>query len=425
MSSELSLSWRGRQDETPQSLRLQCTDLVGPGRGARANRLILAENLAAMSALRHDYEGKIDLIYADPPFWTGKTYRARAGRGEDSRKPTEWVTARGFEDRWIDLGQYLNMLYARLRLMHRLLAPDGTIYLHLDWHAAPYARVLLDEIFGPGRLLNEIIWVYHGPSPIRSAFKRKHDTIYAYTKSDRYSFNADAVRVPYDPATVKTFQSSKRAGFGKRPDLERGKVPEDWWYFPVVARLHRERTGYPTQKPEALLERIVLASSGPGDLVADFFCGSGTLPAVADRLGRRWIACDGSALAVNTTRRRLLLAGDRQAFSVWADAERPANEQLGAELRLIAQSRQAEARLIGLDGKQERFPESVTALEFDWNFNGKLFRSTSQSVRGWQDDRIETVQHHRYRRPGTYAVAARVLLATGTVGYGTAQLQID
>ena len=190
--------------------------------------------------------------------------------------------------------------------MYRLLAPHGTLYLHLDWHADAYARLLLDEIFGREHLLNEIIWTYHGPSPIRRAFNRKHDTILVYTKGDNYTFNADAVREPYHPNTVKTFASSSKAGFGKVPDLERGKVPEDWWYFPVVARLHNERTGYPTQKPEALVERILLASSNPGDLVADFFCGSGTFPVTAARHDRRFLAGDVSWRAIHTTRERLI-----------------------------------------------------------------------------------------------------------------------
>jgi hypothetical protein len=181
-----------------------------------------------------------------------------------------------------------------------------------DWHADAYARLLLDELFGANQLLNEIVWAYHGPSPIRSAFNRKHDVILAYVKGDRYTFNADAVRVPYDNSTLKTFASSPKAGFGKVPDLARGKVPEDWWYFPVVARLHNERTGYPTQKPEALLERIILASSKPGDLVADFFCGSGTAPLAAARHGRGFLAADASWRAIHTTRARLLKVASSQ-----------------------------------------------------------------------------------------------------------------
>ncbi|MFN2174680.1 MAG: DNA-methyltransferase [Anaerolineales bacterium] len=262
-----------------------------------------------MVSLLPDYEGKINLIYADPPFYTNRLYPTRVGQGEDSRRPHEWQLEEGYTDDWPDLESYLDMLYPRLKLMHRLLAEDGTLYLHLDWHANSYARILLDEIFGSERLINEIIWIYHGPSPIKSAFNRKHDTILVYTKSKDYCFNADEVRQPYDPSTIKTFNSSPKAGFGKKPDLKRGKVPEDWWYFPVVARLHNERTGYPTQKPEALLERIVRASSKPGDLVADFFCGSGTTPVTAERLNRNYIAADNTWRAIHTTRKRLMSMG--------------------------------------------------------------------------------------------------------------------
>jgi DNA modification methylase len=214
------------------------------------NQLILGDNLPVMASLLPEYEGRLDLIYADPPFFTNKRYSARIGRGEDSRRPEEWKLAEGYADHWSDMDAYLDFLYPRLALMFRLLAPQGTLYLHLDWHADACARLILDELFGRDRFLNEIIWTYHGPSPIRSAFNRKHDTILVYTKSSDYIFNVDAVREPYNPNTVKTFASSKKAGFGKVPDLERGKVPEDWWYFPVVARLHNERTGYPPKNPK-------------------------------------------------------------------------------------------------------------------------------------------------------------------------------
>jgi len=270
--------------------------------------LFLGDNLQVMASLLPEFENRLDLIYTDPPFFTNKHYPARIGRGEDSRRPKEWQKTEGYTDQWENLDAYLDFLYPRLALMHRLLAPHGTLYLHLDWHADAYARVLLDELFGRERLLNEIIWTYHGPSPIRRAFNRKHDLLLVYTKGDNYTFNADAIREPYHPNTVKTFASSPKAGFGKVPDLERGKVPEDWWYFPVVARLHGERTGYPTQKPEALLERILLASSNPGNLVADFFCGSGTFPLVAARNGRHFLAGDVSWRAIHTTRERLIEA---------------------------------------------------------------------------------------------------------------------
>jgi site-specific DNA-methyltransferase (adenine-specific) len=305
-----TLTWPSKALPLPEPADLRLDSIIYPqGHGYPGelpkSHLFMGDNLHVMAALLPEYEDRIDLIYADPPFFTNKHYPARIGRGEDSRHPLEWLMAEGYGDHWEDMEDYLNFLYPRLALMTRLLSPHGTLYLHLDWHADACARLLLDELLGPDRLLNEIIWTYHGPSPIRRAFNRKHDTILVYTKGDNYTFNADAVREPYNPNTIKTFESSAKAGFGKIPDLERGKVPEDWWYFPVVARLHNERTGYPTQKPEALIQRIILASSNPGDLVADFFCGSGTFPLVAARHGRRFLACDGTWRAFHTARSRL------------------------------------------------------------------------------------------------------------------------
>ena len=321
-----------------------------------------------MAALLPQYEGCIDLIYADPPFFTNKHYPARIGRDEDSRHPLEWQLAEGYGDHWVDMDNYLDFLYPRLALMYRLLAPNGTLYLHLDWHADACARLLLDELFGRDRILNEIIWTYHGPSPIRHAFNRKHDTILVYTKGDKYTFNSDIVREPYHPNTVKTFASSTKAGFGKIPNLARGKVPEDWWYFPVVARLHNERTGYPTQKPEALLERILLASSNPGDLIADFFCGSGTTPLVAIRHGRRFMACDTTWRAVHTACSRLSEQGC--PFTIQRDAilATPSSEA-SIKVEILAET----IRLVD-------FPE-LDYWEVDPAWDGRSFNSVMQARR--------------------------------------------
>jgi hypothetical protein len=254
--------------------------------------------------------------------------------------------------------------------VHRLLAPNGTLYLHLDWHADAYARLLLDEIFGADHLLNEIIWAYHGPSPIRSAFNRKHDTILAYVNNEHYTFNVDAVREPYNQSTVKTFNSSRKAGFGKVPDLERGKVPEDWWYFPVVARLHNERTGYPTQKPVALLERIVLASSNPGDIVADFFCGSGTTPFVAAKHGRKFLAGDAKFRALHTTRMRL--TSSAAPFSLEHDSS--------FNVPLLPAPKSTKVHVSKESVSLEtRVPLDYWEVDPDWD--GKMFRSVAQAVR--------------------------------------------
>ncbi|MCZ2126538.1 MAG: site-specific DNA-methyltransferase [Anaerolineales bacterium] len=333
-------------------------------------RLFHGDNFSIMAALLPEYEGRINLIYADPPFFTNRKFHARVGRGEDSRKPSNWKLAEGYHDSWADMDSYLQFLYDRLNLMHRLLAPNGTLYLHLDWHADSHARLILDEIFGAENFVNEIIWTYHGPSPIRSAFNRKHDTILMYAKNKEYVFNADAVREPYNPNTLATFKASRKAGFGKIPDLERGKVPEDWWYFPVVARLHNERTGYPTQKPEALLERVILASSNKNDLVADFFSGSGTTAWVAAKHGRRFIACDESALAIHTTRARL--SALRCVTSLERDA-RIKNEIETKSKRIKVKK----------DGERILLETSLDAdfWEVDSAWDGKIFRSVAQARR--------------------------------------------
>ena len=258
------------------------------------------------------WAGSFQLIYLDPPFGSGKVYAARVdgGRGRQSQAVDAYRDDRAFDD-------YLAWLDRRLAFCRDLLADSGTLYVHLDWHAVHYVKVALDRLFGRERFLNEIIWCYHGPSPIRSAFKRKHDTILVYTRSAGYFFDADAVRVPYDASTVKTFAASAKAGFGKVPDLARGKVPEDWWYFPVVARLHSERTGYETQKPEALLERIVKASSRPGDRVGDFFAGAGTTGVVAARLGRNAVLADRNPVAVEKSLLRLARLEPRPEVRLW------------------------------------------------------------------------------------------------------------
>ena len=370
-----SIHWTGKHLSQPAPAALVQDSIIYPnGRGYPKadpqNRLILGDNLSVMAALLPQYEGRVNLIYADPPFFTNRKFNARIGRGEDSRKPDQWRLAEGYHDNWPDLDAYLDFLYQRLALMYRLLAPNGTFYLHLDWHADAYARLILDELFGADNLLNEIIWAYHGPSPILTAFKRKHDTILSYVKGRNYTFNAHAVREPYHQNTVSTFKSSRKAGFGKIPDLERGKVPEDWWYFPVVARLHNERTGYPTQKPAALMERIILASSNPGDLVADFFSGSGTTAYVAAQHGRTFIAADQTFRAIHTTRSRLIET--QASFSLERDAS--------FVFPLSSPPKTTKAKLsrdiVSLETKLD-----LDYWEVDQDWDGEIFKSAAQAKR--------------------------------------------
>ena len=290
-------------------------DLPRPAEHSPTVDLYCGDNLLLARWLQ-DQDRRFRLIYVDPPFNSGRAYQARIG-GAHGRHSTG---VHAYEDER-DLDEYLDWLRPRLESCRDLLAADGTLYAHLDWHTVHYVKVLLDRIFGRQRFLNEIIWCYHGPSPITRAFSRKHDTILVYTRGRDYYFDADAMRTPYDPATVKTFQSSPKAGFGKVPDLRRGKVPEDWWYFPVVARLHGERVGYETQKPLRLLQRIVHASSAPGDTVLDLFAGSGTTGVAAAASGRDAVLVDSNPVAIEKSLLRLRRLEPPPAIRLWRSAD--------------------------------------------------------------------------------------------------------
>ncbi|MCL4316697.1 MAG: site-specific DNA-methyltransferase [Candidatus Thermoplasmatota archaeon] len=274
--------------------------------------IIWGENLSVMRSLP---SGFIDLIYADPPFFSRKEYRKLEGG----------ILRDVFSDRWgAGVDEYISWLKPRVEEMRRLLSETGSIYMHVDWHAVHYVKVMMDALLGYRNFINEIIWHYHDPGgTVRDRFKKKHDTILFYAKNaERHKFNLDAVRTGYSAGTL--YQARRRdISFGRPTRVnELGKVPEDVWEIPIINSQARERTGFPTQKPEALLEKIVKASSSEGDIVADFFSGSGTTAAVAERLGRRWIASDISPVSIQAISTRLSglskvesdrMTGDREA----------------------------------------------------------------------------------------------------------------
>lgn len=268
------------------------------------NREILASLLAGSLAREIERQGGLKLIYIDPPFDAGQDFRMDIEIGdEESARSEPDIAEIAYSDIWVN-GDYIRMMHERLRLMAALLADDGSIYVHCDWRASARMRLLLDEIF-PCHV-NEIIWHYTGGGRSGRHFSRKHDSIFIYAKSENFIFNADAVRVPYKQSSgyAKGGIVSK-AGKKYLPN-PLGAIPDDVWDIPIINPMSSERLGYPTQKPEALLERVIKASSSEGDLVADFFCGSGTLAAVAEKLGRKWIAADAGKLAIHITRKRLL-----------------------------------------------------------------------------------------------------------------------
>ncbi|MFH1219036.1 MAG: site-specific DNA-methyltransferase [Candidatus Eisenbacteria bacterium] len=273
------------------------------------NRLFWGDNLHVMRQLPSE---SIDLVYIDPPFFSGRQYNVIFGDQNELRS---------FSDIWEGgMPGYLIWLNARLYEMKRLLKKTGSIYVHCDWHASHYIKVEMDKIFGWRAFLNEVVWAYNVGGKGSSRWARKHDVLLFYTKTDEYVFDGKAAGVVRETGTKsfggiigtdeqgRRYQDKLVKATGKyyRYYLDDPKVPEDWWTdINSIQSQSAERIGYPTQKPEALLERVIKASSQEGGVVADFFTGGGTTAAVTQRLGRRWIACDQSRVAVAITADRL------------------------------------------------------------------------------------------------------------------------
>jgi site-specific DNA-methyltransferase (adenine-specific) len=263
-------------------------------------RIVYDDNLSALAALPAD---STPLIYVDPPFNTGTVQvreQLQMVRDEDGdrtgflgqRYRTERLGEQTFDDRFDD---YLGFLEPRLREAHRVLAPNGTLYVHLDFREVHYVKVLLDETFGRACFLNEIIWAYDYGGRTRRRWPPKHHNILVYVKNPReYVFNVDAIdRIPYmAPGLV----GAQKAAQGKRPT--------DTWWHTIVSPTGKEKTGYPTQKPLGILRRIIAASSNPGDLVLDFFAGSGTTGAAALELGRGFLLVDDNEQAIRVMAKR-------------------------------------------------------------------------------------------------------------------------
>jgi DNA modification methylase len=283
------------------------------------NMIVFGDNLQFLKTvyenkdevIKGKVKGKVKLIYIDPPFATTDEFQNK-----------EWAKAYNDKKKW---AEFVEFLRRRLILAKEILADDGSIFVHLDWKKAHYIKLVMDEIFGEKNLINEIIWAYTWPgSPKMKQFNRKHDTILWYSKSNKWTFNKDDIRVPYkDPN--QSFRTAFDSGDGWDDDdlnelREKGKVPEDWWEFSVAARLRVdwvERTWYPTEKPNKLLERIISATTNKGDIVLDFFGWSWSTSYMAEKLGRRYIACDLGKLAYFTIQKRILKVQDGKDLEDW------------------------------------------------------------------------------------------------------------
>ncbi len=297
------------------------------------NRLIYGDNLLAMQALLAgdaqtglpSLRGKVDLIYIDPPFDSKADYRTNITlpNGKVQQKPTI-LEQTGYADLWAEgTVSYLKYLYPRISLMKELLSDKGSFYIHIDWHVGAYAKILLDDIFGKNNFLNEIIWSYGAGGNPQNFFPRKHDSIYLFKKGEDNTFNTEfpVMHVPYDKSTLdmhfkkmdengRLYRKQTVNGRDYITYADVGKLVTDVWTDigaqNATSPISPEHTGYATQKPEKLLERIITASSNEGDLVCDFFGGSGTTAAVAERLGRRWITCDIGKPASLVMRKRFI-----------------------------------------------------------------------------------------------------------------------
>jgi site-specific DNA-methyltransferase (adenine-specific)/adenine-specific DNA-methyltransferase len=292
------------------------------------NKLIWGDNKLILSslksgALRRQIEdaGGLKLIYIDPPFDVGADFSMDIEiGGETFHKEPNLLEQIAYRDTWgRGADSFIAMIYERLILMRDLMHDEGSIYVHCDWRVHAFMRMALDEVFGKERFLNDVIWVYKFGGRSSTTFARKHDTIFWFAKTDRYFFNKDEVKMAVtSESTAHNYRYTDEHGRRYREDkrksgkvyryyLDEGKIPEDAWTD--IDSLHfevPERLEYPTQKPEALLERIIKSATRAGDLVADFFGGSGTTAAVAEKLGRKWITSDLGKFGIHTTRKRLI-----------------------------------------------------------------------------------------------------------------------
>lgn len=289
------------------------------------NAFHVGDNLSIMKGMPDSF---VDLIYADPPFNSGRVYSGKEGSGAEGAsfndvwtwgkkeidlyillREKDLILANTILNSWLpSMQSYLLFMSLRLIEMRRILKDTGSIYLHCDTSASHYLKCICDIIFGHKNFINEIVWHYSGGGRSTKYFSKKHDTILWYKKSNEFTFNIDSVRVPYSETSGLAKSGIKVSSTGKKYYPHPAGTPlDDVWYIPIINQLAKERNGYPTQKPLVLLSRIIEASSNRGDTILDPFAGSGTSLISAERLGRAWVGIDSEATAKEVFYSRLAL----------------------------------------------------------------------------------------------------------------------
>lgn len=308
------LRWTGKRPyESTQYYPAQLRERYGEETNGWINKIFWGDNLQVMSHLLKEYRGKIDLIYIDPPFDSKADYKKKIKmkNAGTALSDTSTFEEKQYGDIWTN-DEYLQFMYERFILIRELLSERGSLYVHCDWHKVHHLRMVLDEVFGPSNFRNEVIWWYLWGGRGKTQWNSKHDNILFYSKSDNWTFNYMDV---LDEHTLMTEGSKNRLNYAgamvttksENSEIPQDKVlPSDTWYIATINAMAKEKENYPTQKPEELLSKIILASSNPGDIVFDCFMGSGTTQAVAMKLGRRFIGADINLGSIQITTKRLI-----------------------------------------------------------------------------------------------------------------------
>lgn len=346
------------------------------GESDTGNMVAEGDNLEFMKFLIEtmDMRGRVNLIYVDPPFFTKIKYEAVVKMPATD----ENVSIPAYTDKWEEgEAEYLRMLCSRLIAMKELLAKDGCLWVHLDWHISHYIKILLDEIFGYGNFVNEVVWTYKSGGSSKRHFSRKHDTLLFYGKTKNYYFKPQKEKSynrgfkPYHFKGVEEFCDD--TGWYTMVNMK------DVWNIDMVGRTSAERTGYATQKPEALLKRILESCSREGDICADFFAGSGTLAAAAHKMNRRFISCDGGSLAVAMGTRRLV--SDRASFEVMTGADDRAELPDNIKVRYYSAAGEFQIDAGEYINSLEEGREAIGMWSIDWNYDGRVHKASDVQLR--------------------------------------------